>query len=289
MITNNPMQLKAYIKKMAAEKNISAQLVMQNYMMERLLERVSLSKYRQNFILKGGFLIAAIVGLDTRATMDLDTTIKGFDLTHNSIREIFENICKINVEDDVTFSVNRITDIRETDDYPGMRVSLTASYPPLKIPLTVDVTTGDRITPHEIEYTFQLLFDARTISIMAYNLETILAEKLETIISRNIANTRPRDFYDVYILFTLRGKECVSEILKSALEETAKKRGSLSILGQYESIINDIRSNLGMQTFWSNYQKDFDYAKDISFDETCDIIIKIIRIIGFSNSNLALE
>ena len=119
MITNKPMQLKAYIKKMAAEKNISAQLVMQNYMMERLLERVSLSKYKENFILKGGFLIAAIVGLDTRATMDLDTTIKGFELTHDAISEIFEDVCKIEVEDDVTFSVNRTTDIRETDDYPG--------------------------------------------------------------------------------------------------------------------------------------------------------------------------
>jgi len=129
MITKNPMQLKAYIKKMAAEMNLSAQLVMQNYMMERLLERVSLSKYKDNFILKGGFLIAAIVGLDTRATMDLDTTIKGFELTHDAIRCIFEDICQIDVEDDVTFSVNRTTDIRETNDYPGIRVSLTASYP----------------------------------------------------------------------------------------------------------------------------------------------------------------
>jgi predicted nucleotidyltransferase component of viral defense system len=276
MITNNPMQLKAYIKKMAAEKNISAQLVMQNYMMERLLERVSLSKYKENLILKGGFLIAAIVGLDTRATMDLDTTIKGIKLTHDTIRKIFENICKIKVEDDVTFSVNRITDIRETDDYPGIRVSLTASYPPLKVPMTVDVTTGDKISPREIEYTFRLLFDERSISIMAYNIETILAEKLETVLSRNIANTRPRDFYDVYILYTLHGLEWNPEILKTALEETAKKRGSLSVLGQYESIVVSIRNSSEMQNFWSNYQKEFDYAKDISFEETCDMVLKIM-------------
>ncbi len=279
MITNNPMQLKAYIKKMAAEKNISAQLVMQNYMMERLLERVSLSKYKENFILKGGFLIAAIVGLDTRTTMDLDATIKGFELTHDAIREIFDAICKIEVEDDVTFSVNRTMDIRETDDYPGIRVSLTASYPPLKVPMTVDVTTGDKITPREIEYTFRLLFDERSISIMAYNLETILAEKLETVLSRNIANTRPRDFYDVYILYTLRISECDPVILKTALEGTAKKRGSLSILGQYESIINDVRNNSGMQNFWLNYKKEFDYAKDVSFDETCDMVLKIMNVL----------
>jgi predicted nucleotidyltransferase component of viral defense system len=175
MITHNPMQLKAYIKKMAAEKNISAQLVMQNYVMERLLERISLSKYRNKFILKGGFLIAAIVGLDTRATMDLDATIKGFTLTHDAIRAIFEEVSKIDVEDNVSFTVLRTTDIRETEVYPGIRVSLLANYPPLKVPITVDITTSDRITPHEIEYTFRLLFDERSISILAYNLETILA------------------------------------------------------------------------------------------------------------------
>lgn len=279
MITNNPMQLKAYIKKMAAEKNISTQLVMQNYMMERLLERISLSKYKQNFILKGGLLIAVIVGLDTRTTMDLDTTIKGFELSHDSIRDIFEDISKIAVEDDVTFTVNRTTDIRETDDYPGIRVSLTASYLPLKVQIIVDVTTGDKITPREIEYSYRLLFDERSISVMAYNLETILSEKLETILSRNIANTRPRDFYDVYILYKLRGSECDLEILKNALAETTGKRGSLSVNAQYEHIIDDIRRNTGMQNFWSNYQKEFAYAKDVSFDETCGMVLKIMDLL----------
>ena len=145
MITKNPMQLKAFIKKKAAEKNISAQLVMQNYMLERLLERISLSAYKRNFILKGGFLISAIVGLDTRATMDLDATIKGFTLTHESIQEIFEEICAVEVPDDVLFELREISDIREGDDYPGIRVSLNANYPPIRVPLTVDVTTGDII------------------------------------------------------------------------------------------------------------------------------------------------
>jgi len=277
MISSNPMQLKVYIKKMAAEKNLSAQLVMQNYMMERLLERVSLSKYKENFILKGGFLIAAIVGLNSRATMDLDTTIKGIELTHDTIRNIFEDICKIEVKDNVTFSVNRTIDIRKTDDYPGIRVSLTASYLPMKVPMTVDVTTGDKITPREIEYTLRLLFDERSISVMTYNLETILAEKIETVLSRNIANTRPRDFYDIYILYTLHVDECDPEILKAALEETTKKRGSLSVLGRYESILADIRNNSGMQNFWTNYQKEFDYAKDIRFEEACDAVQLIIK------------
>ena len=279
MITNNPMQLKAYIKKMALEKNISAQLVMQNYMMERLLERISLSKYNKNFILKGGFLIAAIVGLDSRATMDLDTTIKGYELNHDTLKIIFEDISKIKVEDDVTFSVNRTTDIGEANDYPGIRVSLTASYPPLQVPITVDVTTGDKITPREIKSPFRLLFDERSISIMAYNLETILAEKIETILSRNIANTRPRDFYDVYILYKLRASECDTQILKTALEETAKKRGSLSMLNQYNSIITDILNNSRMQDFWTNYQKEFNYAKDISFKDTCEAVLKFMNLL----------
>lgn len=154
MITSNPMQLKARIKNLAAEKNLPAQIVMQNYLMERILERLSLSQYRDNFIIKGGFLIAVMVGLKARSTMDLDATIKDFELNHESIRTVFEHICAISVDDDVAFSVSRTTDIRETDDYPGIRVSLVASYAPLQVHLSVDVTTGDKITPCEIEYSF---------------------------------------------------------------------------------------------------------------------------------------
>ena len=272
MITKNPMQLKAFIRKKAAEKNISAQLVMQNYMLERLLERISLSKYKQNFILKGGFLISAIVGLDTRATMDLDTTIRGFTLTHESIREIFEEICAIEISDDVHFELTDISDIREGDDYPGIRVSLKANYPPISVPLTVDVTTGDVITPGEIEYTFLLLFDDRTISIFAYNLETVLAEKIETVLSRGVANTRPRDFYDIHILWALRGAECSRKTLLQALERTADKRGSREVLNLYTDIVAEIRESKQLREFWKKYQRTFDYAKDISFDDACDSV-----------------
>ena len=276
MITKNPMQLKAFIKKKAAEKNISAQLVMQNYMLERLLERISLSKYKHNFILKGGFLISAIVGLDTRATMDLDTTIKGFTLTHESIREIFGEICAVEIADDVKFELVDISDIREGDDYPGIRVQLKANYLPISVPLTVDVTAGDVITPREIEYTFSLLFDDRTISILAYNLETVLAEKIETVLSRGIANTCPRDFYDIHILYALRGAECNAETLLQALERTADKRGSRKVLEVYPDIIAEIRASQQLQSFWKKYQRDFDYAKDISFDDACDTVQRII-------------
>lgn len=279
MITKNPMQLKAFIKNKAAQKHISAQLVMQNYMLERLLERISLSPYKHNFILKGGFLISAIVGLDTRATMDLDTTLKGVTLSHEVILSIFAEICTIQIPDDVIFEVVGISDIRETDDYPGIRVSLKANYPPISVPLTVDITTGDMITPREVEYTFSLLFDNRKISILAYNLETVLAEKLETVLSRNIANTRPRDYYDIHILYALRGQECNKATLHQALERTASKRGSSVILMQYPEIIEEIRNSNTLHKLWDKYSQEYDYAKNISFNDTCSTIQTIMDTI----------
>ena len=276
MITKNPMQLKALIKKQASEKNISAQIVMQNYMMERLLERISLSKYKFNFILKGGFLIAAIVGLDSRATMDMDATIKGMPLAHDAIADVFNDICKIEVADDVKFSLVNTNDIREGDDYPGIRVSLLADYYPLKVPLTVDITTVDKITPREVEYSFQLMFDERSITALAYNLESILAEKLETILSRSEANTRPRDYYDVYILQKLHGSECSSTVLKEALIQTTTKRGSIDALIQYRTILDEIKNSNRLRDFWERYQSKFSYANDISFDEIYESIEEIL-------------
>jgi len=276
MIAKNPMQLKAFIKNKAKESGITPQLVMQNFMMERLLERISLSEYKQNFILKGGFLIAAIVGLDTRSTMDMDATIRGLTLTHESLRAMFEEICDIAVEDNITFSMVRITEIREGDIYPGLRVHLTANYSPLAVPLVVDITTGDKITPREIEYDYWLMFDERSISVMAYNLETILAEKLETVLSRSIATTRPRDFYDIYILNALRGSVCDLPTLKQALIETTKNRGSEYIMEQYREIHATIQASSKLRDFWEKYQADYNYAKDITFDETCDALLSLM-------------
>lgn len=264
------------VKRVVPEKNISAQLVMQNYMLERLLERISLSAYKYNFILKGGFLISAIVGLDTRATMDLDTTIKG-GLTKEAIFSIFKEICAIQIVDDVQFEVVGASDIRENNDYPGIRVALKANYPPISVPLTVDITTGDMITPHEVKYASSLLFDDRKISILACNIETVLAEKLETVLSRNIANTRPRDYYDIHILYTLRGLECSKEILYRALERTTQKRGRGEIMTDYPEIIKEIRESDTLRKRWKKYSHEYDYAKDISFGDTCNTIQTIMN------------
>lgn len=280
MITKNPMQLKAFIKKKAAEKHISAQLVMQNYMLERLLERIARSKYNRHFIIKGGFLISTIVGLDTRATMDLDTTVKNLSLTHEALHSIFSEICSIEIDDDVQFEISGITDIRETDDYPGLRVILKANYPPISVPLTVDVTTGDAITPSEIMVSFSMMFDEGTIDVFAYSLETILAEKIETILSRSIANTRPRDYYDIHILYHLRKDELDIAILHQALLHTTEKRNSQHILNNYSEIIHMIRKSNQLRDHWEKYRKEFEYARDISFDDTCDSLEAIMKQIA---------
>jgi len=229
--------------------------------------------------LKGGLLIAAIIGLDSRATMDMDTTVKGLPLTHESMYKIFSEICSIPADDNITFSISHITDIRERDEYSGLRVHLIANYFPIAVDMKIDVTTGDKITPKEIKYEYKMLFDPGSISIMAYNLETILAEKLETILSRSIANTRPRDFYDVFILYKLKLDNCDTTILHKALIETAQKRGSDSVIWDYKEIISEINDDSQMQNFWKAYKEEFSYAKDISFSAVCETILHLMEMI----------
>lgn len=275
----NAMQLKALIKNLAKEKCISAQLVLQNYMLERFLERISLSSYRDNFIIKGGFLIASMVGLDTRATMDMDATIKGYPVKEDSIRKMIEEILGIPIEDGITFRLQSIHEIREDDEYSGYRASLIAEYGRMAVPLKLDITSGDKITPREIEYSYKLMWENRSISILAYNLSTILAEKLETILSRADQNTRPRDYYDVYILTKLQGENIDAKSLSLALSATAENRGSAHLLSQFRDILSTIKSSSVMKIRWENYQKDFDYAKGIEFEECCNAIISLLESI----------
>lgn len=273
----NAMQLKALIKNLAKEKCISAQLVLQNYMLERFLERTSLSSYRDNCIIKGGFLIASMVGLDTRATMDMDATIKGYPVKEDSIRKMIEEILGIPIEDGITFRLQSIHEIREDDEYSGYRASLIAEYGRMAVPLKLDITSGDKITPREIEYSYKLMWENRSISILAYNLSTILAEKLETILSRADQNTRPRDYYDVYILTKLQGENIDDKTLSLALSATAEKRGSAHLLSQFRDILSTVKSSSIMKIRWENYQKDFDYAKGIEFEECCNAIISLLE------------
>lgn len=272
----NAMQLKAIIKNIAKNKNISAALVLQNYMLERFLERVSLSRYHDNYIIKGGFLIASMVGLDSRATMDMDATIKGYPVNEEAIRKMVEDIIVVPVEDAIHFCLKSVREIREGDEYTGYRVALTADYEKMAVPLKLDITTGDKITPREIEYSYKLMMEDRSIRVLAYNLSTILAEKLETVVSRGDQNTRPRDYYDIYILSKLQAENIDIDSLKAALSATTAKRGSSELMMQYAEIMRTVKSSDVMKRQWDNYRKDFDYAAGIEFEETCDAVVAMM-------------
>ena len=272
----NAMQLKAAISKMAKEKHIPAQLVMQNYMLERLLKRIAHSRYQGNFILKGGLLIASMVGLHSRATMDMDATIRNHPVNENSIKTMFEEIVSIPIDDNITFSFQEVGEIRKNDAYGGYRVSLTANFLPMKVPLKLDITTGDKITPKAVEYKYPMMFNDGILEIFAYNLETILAEKLETVISRGDQNTRPRDFYDIFILSKLKGDQINWTILRQAVSETAQKRNSGMLMPQYQSILEQIVSSPVMQNHWTIYQRDYEYAREVDFSATCETILQLM-------------
>ena len=273
----NATQLKAIVRNISKEKKISAQLVLLNHMLERLLERIALSQYKDNFILKGGFLIASMVGLDTRATMDMDVTIKGEPVNPENIRLMFDEIIKISVDDDISFEFKNINEIREGDDYTGYRVHLVGNFPPMAVPLKLDITTGDKITPKEIQYEYKTMFDEKSIFVLAYNLETVISEKLETILSRGDQTTRPRDYYDVYILWKLQQQNINLDHLKVALTTTANKRNSLGLMKQYQNTMSVVRGSGFMLEQWQKYQHSFDYAKEISLKETCDSVIEVMN------------
>ena len=260
-------QLKDLIRNLSKKKSADAQILMRNYMMERFLERISLSEYKDKFILKDGMLVAAMVGLDARATMDLDATIKGANVSLTDVETIISNIIAIPIDDGVSFRIKRISEIMEEADYPGVRVSMETKFDGVITPLKIDISTGDVITPKEIRYRFNLMLEDRTIEVWAYNLETVLAEKLETVISRNVTNTRMRDFYDIYILQKLHGEQLNKEILWNALVATARKRGTLEQIesGDIREIFDEIETSSVMENLWKAYQKNYSYAVDISW------------------------
>ena len=210
-------QLKDLIRNLSKKKSADAQILMRNYMMERFLERIALSDYKDRFILKGGMLVAAMVGLDARATMDMDATIKGANVSVEDVENIISSILSVPLEDGVEFRVKRISEIMEEAEYPGVRVSLETTFDGVRTPLKIDISTGDVITPREVRYSFKLMLEERSIEVWAYNLETVLAEKLETVISRNVTNTRMRDFYDIHILQQIYGESLSAPVLLEAM------------------------------------------------------------------------
>lgn len=270
------MSLKAKIRNIAKQKNIPAQVILQNYMFERLLVRLSASEYKEKFVLKGGMLVAAIVGLDNRATMDMDTTLKNLPLTPEAIRSALEDICSIAFDDGVVYEIGTISPIRKDDIYGGYRVMLNARFDIILTPLSIDVSTGDVITPHAVQYNFSEIFDdEKSYELWAYNIETVMAEKVETILRRGIFNTRPRDFYDAYILTTTQKFDIT--VFEDALKATANHRGTTNQIADVPSILHNIEESPELKTMWDKYRKQFSYAKDITYEQIMDSIKTLLK------------
>ena len=269
------MSLKAKIRNIAKQKNIPAQVILQNYMFERLLVRLSASEYKEKFVLKGGMLVAAIVGLDNRATMDLDTTLKNLPLTPDAIRSALEQVCAISLDDGVVFEIGTITPIREDDIYGGYRVMLNARFDTLLTPMSIDVSTGDAITPHAVQYNFSEIFDdEKSYELWAYNIETVMAEKVETILRRGVFNTRPRDFYDAYILATTQKFD--KDVFDEALSATAKHRGTVEQIADVSEILRNIEESPELCAMWDKYRKQFAYAADIEYEQIIETLKTLV-------------
>ncbi|MDB8610344.1 MAG: nucleotidyl transferase AbiEii/AbiGii toxin family protein [Streptococcus sp.] len=275
---SNANSFKAKIKNMAKDRGIPAQQLQQNFLIEQVLKLIAKSSYKDSFIVKGGYLIGQLIGLDKRTTMDLDVTLKGTTLSQENLITIFEEI--LSDSDDVfSFEVDKLEPIRQDDEYGGFSLKLNATFDTLREVVFIDITTGDKITPREITYSMPSLFTNETIEVWTYNLETVLAEKLETIISRGVASTRPRDRYDLFTLYHFRKDEINFDVLREALANTVEKRGSKEAIDIWESQLNSIETDKYQKQLWTRYQRQFKYAQDISFEKSVQIVRELMTTI----------
>ena len=275
---SNANSFKAKIKNMAKDRGIPAQQLQQNFLIEQVLKLIAKSSYKDSFIVKGGYLIGQLIGLDKRTTMDLDVTLKGTALSQENLITIFEEI--LSDSDDVfSFEVDKLEPIRQDDEYGGFSLKLNATFDTLREVVFIDITTGDKITPREITYSMPSLFTNETIEVWTYNLETVLAEKLETIISRGVASTRPRDRYDLFTLYHFRKDEINFDVLREALANTVEKRGSKEAIDIWESQLNSIETDKYQKQLWTRYQRQFKYAQDISFEKSVQIVRELMTTI----------
>lgn len=275
----NKDSLKAKVYNLAKQTNIPNKYLIQNFMFEALLKRISKSKYKDKFIIKGGLLLSSIFGVNLRSTMDLDTTIKGLPLNRETITKVINEIISIDVEDNINLEIENVKDIREEELYSGFEVNLKAEFDGLKTNLMIDITTGDVITYKEVEFKYSTIFDNETINIMTYNYETIIAEKFESIISRNIDNTRMKDYYDLYMFVNLKWNDLNKDTLRNAIFNTSKARETLDYIDNASKYIELINDDSRLKSLWNSYQNNYEYAKEIEFVDTINAIKVISEII----------
>ena len=275
----NKDSLKVKVSNLALSTNIPNKYLIQSFMFEALLKRISISKYKDKFIIKGGLLLSSIFGVNLRSTMDLDTTIKGLPLDRITITRVVNEIISIDLKDNIKLEIENIKDIREEELYSGFNVNLKAEFDGIRTNLMIDITTGDVITYKEVQFEYKTLFDNEIVNIMTYNYETIIAEKFEAIISRNIDNTRMKDYYDLYMFVNLKWNDIDKIILRKAIFNTSKKRDTLNYIEDADKYIELINEDSKLKSLWKNYQNNYVYAKDISFEDTIDAIKVINSII----------
>ena len=273
----NATQLKAMVRNLSGSDSNTALMLIRNYFMQRFLERITQSEYRDHFILKGGMLVASLVGLNTRATMDIDTTIKAVSLSRENAIRMMERIITVEIPDGTSFQISKVTDIMEDHDYPGLRFFLEARMERLQQTIKIDISTGDVITPRAVEYSYPLMFEDRTIAIWTYNLETLLGEKLETIMARGTANTRMRDFYDLHVLSMQQKFD--REILKKAFLATSQKRNTIHQLSDLHDIVQRVAADTEMRSRWENYRKESFYVGLLSWDAVTDSVKQLADIV----------
>ena len=271
-----PEQIKGRIKSVAKQNNADARTLMRIYMMERFLERLAQSEYRDNFIIKGGILVTAMIGVAHRSTMDIDTSMKNLNLSAEDALRVVNQVKDIDLDDGVSFEVKDVSNIMDEMEYPGIRVTMNANVGRLITPLKIDISTGDVITPRAIEFNYDLLLEDRSISLWSYNLETILAEKLQTVLARGILNTRMRDFYDIRMLLDTYEDKVNKAVLKDAFAATCKKRGTDHLQEQAEEIIKIIEADEQLQALWRAYQKKYSYAAEIDYASVINGVRKLM-------------
>ena len=269
-------QIKGRIKSVAKQNNADARTLMRIYMMERFLERLAQSEYRDNFIIKGGILVTAMIGVAHRSTMDIDTSMKNLNLSAEDALRVVNQVKDIDLDDGVSFEVKDVSNIMDEMEYPGIRVTMNANVGRLITPLKIDISTGDVITPRAIEFNYDLLLEDRSISLWSYNLETILAEKLQTVLARGILNTRMRDFYDIRMLLDTYEDKVNKAVLKDAFAATCKKRGTDHLQEQAEEIIKIIEADEQLRVLWRAYQKKYSYAAEIDYASVISGVRKLM-------------
>lgn len=271
------IDIKEKSKTIEKSHNLNHYEILQRYMFERILERISVSKYQDNFILKGGLLLSAMFGIDNRTTKDMDTTITGINVSKEKMVKVLNEILSIKLGDGVKFDLVDITNIRDEDEYGGNKYHIVGRKDNLKINLEIDISTGDRVTPRELKFNYPLLFEDKTILINAYNIETIISEKVETILRRGKFNSRMKDFYDVYYFLTKLKSEVNITILKKAVENTFTKRDSFEYLNDYEQILNEIIESEKINKLWQKYSNKYSYANGIDIKYILDLLKSFMK------------